>query len=148
MDYVVPALLFPAIPLMMINFGNRYALIASLIRRLHDEYLQGERREGRERYVAQIHTLRRRLVLIGVMQTASGAAFVLNLGVMLGIYSQFQTVAFILFGIVLVLMMLSMALFVAEVLVANRALDLHLSDMEEFGFRRRRDRSSDGNPTA
>lgn len=143
MDYVVPALLFPAIPLMMINFGNRYALIATLIRRLHDDYLQGERREGRERYVAQIRTLRQRLRLIGVMQTASGAAFLLNLGVMLAIYAKLPALAFGMFGAVLVLMMVSMALFVAEVQVANKALDLHLSDMEEFVVRRRRDGSTD-----
>lgn len=142
MDYVVPALLFPAIPLMMINFGNRYALIATLIRRLHDEYLHGERREGRERYVGQIRTLRQRLRLIGVIQTASGVAFLLNLGVMLAIYARAQTLAVGLFGVVLVLMMVSMALFVAEVQVANKALDLHLSDMEEFGARRRRDGAS------
>jgi hypothetical protein len=143
-DYVVPALLFPAIPLMMINFGNRYALIATLIRRLHDEYLQGERHEGRERYIAQIRTLRRRLRLIGVMQTASGVAFLFNLGVMLAIYAKLQGLAFGLFGAVLVLMMVSMTLFVVEVQVANTALDLHLSDLEEFGARRRRNRPPEG----
>jgi hypothetical protein len=148
MDYVVPALLFPAIPLMMINFGNRYALIASLIRRLHDEYLLGERHEGRERYIGQIRALRQRLRLIGIIQTASGAAFLLNLGVMLAIYKGAQQLAFILFGIVLVLMMLSMLLFIVEVQVANRALDLHLSDLEEFGSKRRSRRSpEDGNPS-
>ena len=34
-----PALLFPAIPLMMISFGNRYTSLASLIRKIHDEYV-------------------------------------------------------------------------------------------------------------
>jgi len=144
MDYVVPALLFPAIPLMMINFGNRYALISTLIRRLHDDYLQGERREGRERYIGQIRTLRKRLRLIGVIQTASGMAFLLNLGVMLAIYGKYQVLAVSLFGVVLVLMMVSMFLFVVEVQLANKALDLHLSDLEEFGARRRRDGAGRG----
>jgi hypothetical protein len=144
MDYVVPALLFPAIPLMMINFGNRYALISTLIRRLHDDYLQGERREGRERYIGQIRTLRKRLRLIGVIQTASGMAFLLNLGVMLAIYGKHQVLAVSLFGVVLVLMMVSMFLFVVEVQLANKALDLHLSDLEEFGARRRRDGAGRG----
>ena len=31
-----PALLFPAIPLMMISFGNRYTSLAVLIRKIHD----------------------------------------------------------------------------------------------------------------
>ncbi len=144
MDYVVPALSFPAIPLMMINFGNRYALISTLIRRLHDDYLQGERREGRERYIGQIRTLRKRLRLIGVIQTASGMAFLLNLGVMLAIYGKHQVLAVSLFGVVLVLMMVSMFLFVVEVQLANKALDLHLSDLEEFGARRRRDGAGRG----
>ena len=37
--FLLPAALFPAIPLMMISFGNRYMSMASLIRKIHDEYV-------------------------------------------------------------------------------------------------------------
>ena len=36
-DIFISALLFPAIPLMMITFTNRYSSVASLIRKIHDE---------------------------------------------------------------------------------------------------------------
>lgn len=135
MNYFVPALLFPAIPLMMINFGNRYAIMAALIRNLHDEYLRNPDPEtgGARRYIGQITTLRSRLRLIGIIQTASGIAFLLNLGVMMAVYFRYPVVALVIFGLVLGLMMLAMLLFIVEVQVANRALDLHLSDLEMFG---------------
>ena len=36
---LLPAILFPAIPLMMVNFGNRYNSLSSLIRKIHDEFI-------------------------------------------------------------------------------------------------------------
>ena len=36
LNVLIIGALFPAIPLMMINFGNRYSLLAKLIRNLHD----------------------------------------------------------------------------------------------------------------
>ena len=36
LNILIVGVLFPAIPLMMINFGNRYSLLAGLIRNLHD----------------------------------------------------------------------------------------------------------------
>ena len=36
LNILIVGVLFPAIPLMMINFGNRYSLLSSLIRNLHD----------------------------------------------------------------------------------------------------------------
>ena len=37
--YLLPAALFPAIPLMMISFGNRYTTLATLIRKIHDDLM-------------------------------------------------------------------------------------------------------------
>ena len=36
---LLPAILFPAIPLMMVNFGNRYNSLSTLIRKIHDELI-------------------------------------------------------------------------------------------------------------
>ena len=36
LNILIIGALCPAIPLMMINFGNRYSLLAKLIRNLHD----------------------------------------------------------------------------------------------------------------
>lgn len=54
---LLPAALFPAIPLMMISFGNRYTTLATLIRKIHDE-LMGKKLTKRDketnRYLKQI----------------------------------------------------------------------------------------------
>ena len=36
LNILIVGVLFPAIPLMMINFGIRYSLLTGLIRNLHD----------------------------------------------------------------------------------------------------------------
>jgi hypothetical protein len=61
-----PALLFPAITLLMLAYTNRFLALATLILNLHTQYKQvGEEREIiRE----QIKNLKRRLVLIKQMQ--------------------------------------------------------------------------------
>lgn len=38
-----PALLFPAITLLMLAYTNRFLSLASLVRKLHDEYNRGEK---------------------------------------------------------------------------------------------------------
>ena len=36
-DYTVTALMFPAIPLMMTMYSNRFHTLSSLIRKIHDQ---------------------------------------------------------------------------------------------------------------
>ena len=38
-DYTVTALMFPAIPLIMSVYSNRFHTLSALIRKLHDEYV-------------------------------------------------------------------------------------------------------------
>jgi len=38
-DYTVTALMFPAIPLIMSVYSNRFHTLSNLIRKLHDEYV-------------------------------------------------------------------------------------------------------------
>ena len=38
-DYTVTALMFPAIPLLMSVYSNRFHTLSSLIRKLHDAYV-------------------------------------------------------------------------------------------------------------
>lgn len=131
-DILIIGVLFPAIPLMMINFGNRYTVLAALIRNLHDQVI-GEQTPpaDRVRFLRQINSLRRRLRLIGIVQSCGAFAFVCTLGAMLAAYGDEMIWASTLFVAALVLMTLAMALFAIEVQIANRALDVHLSDLEE-----------------
>lgn len=131
-DILIIGVLFPAIPLMMINFGNRYALLAGLIRDLHDTVIRDNTSTGdAERFLRQITSLRRRLQLIGIIQTISAVAFCLALGAMIATYLQAHILGSWLFFSSILLMMLAMLSFMVEIHIANSALDVHLSDLEE-----------------
>ena len=61
-DILIIGVLFPAIPLMMVNFGNRYTVLATLIRHLHDEVIRDSvSPNDAERFLLQISRLRDRL---------------------------------------------------------------------------------------
>ena len=63
-DVTTPALLFPAISLLLLAFTNRFLALAALIRNLHDRY----QARPDELIVAQIGNLRYRVMLIKNMQ--------------------------------------------------------------------------------
>ena len=130
-DILIIGVLFPAIPLMMVNFGNRYTVLANLIRHLHDEVIRDNvSPTDAERFLLQINRLRDRLRLIGIIQSCAAIAFVFALAAMIGAYFGHMEVASWLFLGSIFLLMGSMLLFTREIQIANTALDVHLSDLE------------------
>ena len=70
-DILIIGLLFPAIPLMVVNFGNRYSVLANLIKHLHDEVIRDSvSQKDAARFLLQISRPRDRLRLIGIIQSA------------------------------------------------------------------------------
>ena len=130
-DILIIGVLFPAIPLMMVNFGNRYTVLANLIRHLHDEVMRDNISPTEaERFLLQIKRIRDRLRLIGIIQSCSAIAFVFALAAMIAAYFDYLGVASWLFLGSIFLLMGSMLLFTREIQIANTALDVHLSDLE------------------
>lgn len=130
-DILIIGVLFPAIPLMMVNFGNRYTVLANLIRHLHDEVIRDNvSPTDAERFIMQINRLRDRLRLIGITQSCAAIAFVLALAAMIAAYFGHMIFASWLFLGSISLLMGSMLLFTREIQIANTALDVHLSDLE------------------
>ena len=130
-DILIIGVLFPAIPLMMVNFGNRYTVLANLIRHLHDEVIRDSvSPNDAERFLLQISRLRDRLRLIGIIQSCAAIAFVLALGAMIAAYFDERPLSSMLFLTSILLLMASMLLFTREIQIANTALDVHLSDLE------------------
>jgi len=87
LNILIVGVLFPAIPLMMINFGNRYSLLSSLIRNLHDTAINEKiSADDSSRFFNQIARLRQRLRLIVIIQTFSALAFIFNLTGMIALY--------------------------------------------------------------
>jgi hypothetical protein len=122
-----PALLFSAISLILLAYTNRFLALAQLVRTLHDKYIV----EKDQRTYSQIQNLRKRLYLIRTMQIAGLSSLLLCVATMLLIYLKLMLAAELLFGFALFLLILSLAWSIREIQISVRALDLHLSDMEE-----------------
>ncbi len=124
-----PALLFPAITLMMLAYTNRFLALATLIRNLHAKYKQIQ--EDREIIKDQITNLKRRLVLVKQMQAAGIISFFFCVLSMLSFYLQYESWAFGIFGLSLLSLLLSLGLSLNEIFISTRALEIELKDMLE-----------------
>jgi len=132
LNILIVGVLYPAIPLMMINFGNRYSLLAGLIRNLHDTVInENISTDDSARFFRQIASLRQRLRLIAIIQTCGALAFILNLSAMISLYFGIETIGSWLFFSSIILMVAAMIQFTIEIQIANSALDVHLSDLEK-----------------
>ena len=129
LNFWYPALLFPAIPLMIIVFGNRYSSLSKLIRDLHDRVLLED--EVRNKFTEQIELLTDRLFLVRSMQTLAGLAFIANLLTIFFRYIDLPSVAFSFFGIATILLSASIFLFVIEIQKSSSALSKHISDLKK-----------------
>lgn len=123
-----PALLFPAITLLMLAYTNRFLALASLIRKLHTEYKTLN--EDKHLVKAQIVNLHRRLTLIKQMQASGILSFFLCVLSMLFIYLEYETGAYAIFALSLLFLLLSLALSLNEIFISTKALEIELRDME------------------
>ncbi len=130
-DILIIGVLFPAIPLMMVNFGNRYTVLANLIRHLYDEVVRDNvSPNDAEGFLPQTNCLPDRLRLIGIIQSCAAISIVLALSAMIAVYFDERLVSSCLFLGSILLMMGSMPLFTREIQIANTALEVHLADLE------------------
>lgn len=122
-----PALLFPAISLLLLAYTNRFLALASRVRDLHHRF-----RETHNRILGeQIERLRKRLVLIKYMQMAGSVALLLCVLCMFTIYAGWELPSGVIFGLSMVFMMISLGLSIVEINRSVDALNLQLADMEE-----------------
>jgi hypothetical protein len=121
-----PALLFSAISLLLLAYTNRFLAYASVVRNLHEQYKE----DPNGIIVGQIQNLRKRLVLTRTMQLMGIGSLLLCVLCMFLVYIEQQLAAEIIFGIALVMLIISLAISVREIQISVKALDLHLSNME------------------
>ena len=128
-----PALLFPAIPLMMISFGNRYTSLAALIRKIHDLIvLNNLSRKTAKHYLDQIKILTQRLALVRASQSLSGVSFILNLLSIYCSYIEKYEIALNFFGFGVLVFALAILTFIYEIQLSTRALSKHLEDLKDL----------------
>jgi hypothetical protein len=124
-----PALLFPAISLLLLAYTNRFLALANLVRRLHDEYKRGEKSSG---IIYQIQSLRRRLILVRYMQGLGVFSFVCCVVTMYSIYSEWQGAAKYIFAVSLLSLLTSLIISLIEIAQSTKAIEVELSDIEEL----------------
>jgi hypothetical protein len=129
MSINTPAILFPAISLMMLAYTNRFLALATLIRKLYATYQESEK--DRPVLREQIRNLRQRLNLIRYMQASGVLSFFLCVVCMLLFYMGHGAWAVSLFALSLLCLLYSLALSLREIFISTRALEIALKDMEE-----------------
>ena len=122
-----PAILFPAVSLLMLAYTNRFLAIASIIRVLNSRY----KAEGSIVVRRQIENLRARLGLIRKMQSFGILSlFACILSVVVLFLGQL-ILGKILFGFSLGLMLISLLYCLMEIHLSGRALEIEMEDMEK-----------------
>lgn len=124
-----PALLFPAISLLLLAYTNRYLALASLIRKLHDEYMKGEKQAH---ILRQIKILRIRINMVRQMQTLGAFSFLSCVITMYSIYREWAGLTSYAFAASLLSLLASLVISLLEISQSTKALSLELSDMEEL----------------
>ena len=127
-DYTVTALMFPAIPLIMSVYSNRFHTLSSLIRKIHDEFVF-EKHTPPE-WKAQLMNLDNRIVVIKYCIMFAAFGFLFNMLTVFALYLESLFIARIIFGSCCLSMMISIVFFIREIQISTRALKLHMSDMD------------------
>jgi hypothetical protein len=127
LNLTTPALLFPAISLLLLAYTNRFLTLATIIRNLYDRY----HTVPNENLLAQIGNLRYRIYLIRNMQIFGVLSLLFCVISMFALFAGWIVGGQWTFGLALILMMLSMAVSLRELQISVGALDLLLADMEQ-----------------
>lgn len=121
-----PAVLFSAISLIMLAYTNRFLAYAAVVRNLHDKYLKKKDKQ----LIKQIENIKKRLYLTRTMQIYGITSLLLCVLTMFLIYIKQHTIAVWVFGAALVFLIISLALLIKEIQISVKALEHHISDIE------------------
>lgn len=127
MDLTTPALLFPAISLLLLAYTNRFLVLAQLIRELN----QREGNQVRQMAKRQISNLRKRIVLIKTMQAFGVLSFMLCTAAMFCLFMQWQTAGQLLFVISLISLLISLIYSLYEIQISCNAINIELESMQQ-----------------
>jgi len=124
---ITPTFLFSAISLLLLAYTNRFLSYAQLVRTLKDRYME----DHSALTLAQISNLRKRLYLTKNMQMLGVASLLLCVATMFLIYVGLQIISAYVFGLALLLLIISLTLSVLEIRISAKSLEIYLSNMEK-----------------
>ena len=127
-DYTVTALMFPAIPLLMGVYSNRFHTLSRLIRELHDEHVY-EKHIPAE-WKKQFINLSKRISILRLTIMFAAFGFLFNMLTVFALYLNELFLARVIFGSCCLSMIISIIFFIREIQISTNALNLHMSDMD------------------
>lgn len=128
MDITTPALLFPAISLLLLAYTNRFVVLTNLIRQLSNK----EGANSEEMIQRQISSLDLRLNIIRSMQSFGVMSFIVCTLSMFVLYLGGDGWGEILFGLSLLLLVVSLIYSLYEVQISTKAISIELEKLDSF----------------
>ena len=127
LDLTTPALLFPAISLLLLAYTNRFLALAALMRELYARY----KTQPDPKIKGQLANLRYRIVIIRNMQVFGVVSFFLCVLCMFVLFAGLTVLGQWVFGASLIFLLISLGLSLREVQVSIDALTLQLYDLDD-----------------
>ena len=121
-----PALLFPAVSLLLVAYTNRFNAISSRIRAMSAVYKETPSYS----LMAQIQSLRKRVKIIQYMQAFGVGSLFLCVACMFALFAGKLFLGKLVFGISLISMLLSLGYSLWEIMISGQALNLELNELE------------------
>lgn len=120
-----PSILFSAISLIMLAYTNRFLAYAQVIRNLKAQH------QANPTHVThlELQNLRRRLYMARAMQIYGVSSLLLCVVCTLLIYVGWQQTAVVVFAVALLLLIVSLAISVRELLISVKALEYHIDSV-------------------
>ncbi|MDH5393384.1 MAG: DUF2721 domain-containing protein [Gammaproteobacteria bacterium] len=126
-----PALLFPAISLLLVAYTNRFNALTSRIRSMSASY----KTLPDSLLMLQMQSLRRRVCIIRNMQGFGIASLFMCVICMFTLFGEFVFAGKVIFAVSLMMMLISLAYSLYEVLLSVHALNLELNALENHDIR-------------
>ncbi len=124
--FTTPALLFPALSLLLLAYTNRFLALAALTRELHSQY-----RTTHEQHLKdQLASLQYRITIIKHTQAYGVASFFGGVLCTFLLFAGLAEFAKWVFGGSLILMLVSLTLSLREVMVSIDTLKIALQDVD------------------
>ena len=128
LEYTFIAIMFPAIPLTMVMFGNRFHTTSVLIRQMHDEYIYEKVMPAE--FNQQLKILKSRIILLKRAQIAMGLSFLFNMLSVFALFFNTILPAKLFFVMCLLSIILALIIYLYEITLSTKALRYHLLDLD------------------
>ena len=113
----------------MLAYTNRFLALASVVRNLHAQYNEAEKKQ---KIHGQIRNLKYRLRLVKNMQISGIISFLSCIFSMYFIYINVMLWANIMFGGAMLAFIVSLVMSLIEIGLSTKALELEISDMQDL----------------